>query len=1175
MDPKRSISESDCKDTYCKMSVQFKIVPLNKDNFSTWKVHMKATMIRNGTWKYVTKEKPNSGENADKFLEWQEEEAKAQADLILGISASELIYISDCTSAHEIWQKLHSIYESKGPAKKANLLKTLILLKMKSGADMREHVKAFFDVVEKLKIMELDINDELLSILLLYSIPDEYEPFRIAVETQEKLMTSENLKIKLLEEYEARNRNKRDDNNDDDALLVRGGKMGRPKFKCFNCGKIGHLAKNCRFKSYGNPQEASNWVEEAMCIGEAANPNLWCLDSGATSHMCVSKSKFAENFKSGSSTLNLANDMTSEIKGNGEVKLKCANMVALSLKRALYVPELRKNLLSVSKITDKGFDVVFKKDRAIVVDPNRHGKVILEAEREKDLYYVHEVKEEAHIAEDDKLMDWHEKLGHLNEADLKKVLAKTAAPNDRNFQKSKLPVCETCIKGKQTQLPYTQSLTKTKSKLELIHTDVCGPMRVQSHNGSRYFVTFIDDKTKWCEVYFIKKKNEVAEKFKLYKAMVENRTGNRIKTVRSDNGTEFKCHEMEDYLKLEGIRHELSVEYTPQQNGVAERKNRTLVEMARCLLIRSNLPPVFWAEALNTANYIRNRCPSSSIKGEIPFNLWNEKMACVSHLQKFGSIAYMLNKQPQRGKFDPKSTKCIFIGYSDVSKAYRLWDPVKRKVVCSRDVKFTNFFQNEEQFQEFSSYETDHQIEVEMTPEEDNQQIPNIQMAQMHLNTNSNGENEMGSSGSENDESDEYRTPASTVKKSRGRPKFLRTGKRGRPRKLFHMVEEENNQTDITEETNKKHENMANLAEINDPSTVSEALSSENSKEWKAALQAEYDALTKNKTWSIVDCPNNKEIIGCRWILRTKYNADGTVERRKARLVAKGYDQKPGIDFEETFAPVARMESVRLLMAISVESGLELFQLDFVSAYLNGDIEEQIFMSIPQEFYMLATEEEKNDFKGNKVCLIKKALYGLKQSGRQWYKKLDEKLKILGMKPLDSDPCVYVHKIETNMLIVLIYVDDLIVATNNQTLLQRLKHELSTSFEMKDLGRLKYCLGVEFEQSEDLTQIRMKQNKYTKDILKRFNMADSKGAKTPLDPSEKLSKEMCPKTQEEKLEMERIPYQNLIGSLMYLAVSTRPDIAHAVSMLSQFNTNFGQQHWTAAKRVLRYLKHKN
>jgi len=487
--------------------------------------------------------------------------------------------------------------------------------------------------------------------------------------------------------------------------------------------------------------------------------------------------------------------------------------------------------------------------------------------------------------------------------------------------------------------------------------------------------------------------------------------------------------------------------------------------------------------------------------------------------------------------------------------------------------KFTNFFQNEEQFQEFSSYETDHQIEVEMTPEEDNQQIPNIQMAQMHLNTNSNGENEMGSSGSENDESDEYRTPASTVKKSRGRPKFLRTGKQGRPRKLFHMVEEENNQTDITEETNKKHENMANLAEINDPSTVSEALSSENSKEWKAALQAEYDALTKNKTWSIVDCPNNKEIIGCRWILRTKYNADGTVERRKARLVAKGYDQKPGIDFEETFAPVARMESVRLLMAISVESGLELFQLDFVSAYLNGDIEEQIFMSIPQEFYMLATEEEKNDFKGNKVCLIKKALYGLKQSGRQWYKKLDEKLKILGMKPLDSDPCVYVHKIETNMLIVLIYVDDLIVATNNQTLLQRLKHELSTSFEMKDLGRLKYCLGVEFEQSEDLTQIRMKQNKYTKDILKRFNMADSKGAKTPLDPSEKLSKEMCPKTQEEKLEMERIPYQNLIGSLMYLAVSTRPDIAHAVSMLSQFNTNFGQQHWTAAKRVLRYLKH--
>jgi len=223
------------------MSAKFKIDSLNRDNFGTWKVHMKALLIKNGTWKYVSKKMPTTEEEAEKLLEWMEEEEKAQADLILGISTSELNHVKDCGSAYEMWQKLHSVYESKGPARKASLLKNLILLKMKTGDDMRDHVEKFFNIVGKLQEMEITKNEELITILLLYSIPDDYEQFRIAIETQDKLISSENLKIKMIEEYEARNRNKEDFGDDNNALLVRGSKSGNFKFKCFT------LTKKSRF----------------------------------------------------------------------------------------------------------------------------------------------------------------------------------------------------------------------------------------------------------------------------------------------------------------------------------------------------------------------------------------------------------------------------------------------------------------------------------------------------------------------------------------------------------------------------------------------------------------------------------------------------------------------------------------------------------------------------------------------------------------------------------------------------------------------------------------------------------------------------------------------------------------------------------------------------------------
>jgi hypothetical protein len=637
-----------------------KIEPLGKENFDTWKIQIEALLIKNDSWKYVNGTIPKPKEPPEAVTTWESNDAKARSDLILTICPSELKQIKNCPTSKDIWNKLHSVYQSQGPARKAMLLKTLILLKMKNGEDMRDHIRNFFDVVDKLEEMELCIINDLLAILLLYSIPDEYETFRIAIETQEKLPQLEALKIKLLEEYEARKRNSKENVSDAMFINKNPGRSSQPKksedskterfkFACHTCGKIGHMAKDCRSKLFKpknpktKPTESTRKAEVVMKL-HVEHDKRWCLDSGASSHMCSEKAKFQEMKTLKVQTLNLANSCSTKIVGSGTVQLSVEENLTVRLDETLYVPDLRSNLLSVAKMTEHGFEVIFRRNEAIVTNPDT-GENVIVARRDKDMYYIDELSEESRVSQISmSLQEWHERFGHLNEKDLKNIIRKQKVDGIDIKADEALPVCETCVKGKQTRKPFTRSVSQSTELLEFVHTDVCGPMRVNSLAGSRYFVTFIDDKSRWCEVYFMKKKSEVIEKFNEYKCLVEKKTERKIKTVRSDNGTEYTSHYLEDFLKQEGIRHELTVEYTPQQNGVAERKNRSLVETARCLMIQSGLSASFWAEAILTANHIRNRCPSRSLGGEIPFKMWTRRTPIVSYFRKFGTRAFALDK---------------------------------------------------------------------------------------------------------------------------------------------------------------------------------------------------------------------------------------------------------------------------------------------------------------------------------------------------------------------------------------------------------------------------------------------------------------------------------------------------------------------------------------------------
>lgn len=280
--------------------------------------------------------------------------------------------------------------------------------------------------------------------------------------------------------------------------------------------------------------------------------------------------------------------------------------------------------------------------------------------------------------------------------------------------------------------------------------------------------------------------------------------------------------------------------------------------------------------------------------------------------------------------------------------------------------------------------------------------------------------------------------------------------------------------------------------------------------------------------------------------------------RYKARLVAKGCSQKYGIDYLETYSPVVRYTSIRYLISLAVKNDMKIDQMDAVSAFLQGDLGEEIYLEQPENF---------NDGSG-RVCKLKKAIYGLKQSGREWNKKLDEKLKSFGMKRSRVDPCIYFN--DDRSVVLAVYVDDMLIFWNDEAKRNKLKEKLSQCFQVNDLGKATDCVGIHITYEKDV--ICLDQSRYIEQILSKFNMENCKQVATPSDPNQKLSISMSPKSAKEIEEVQHIPYQEAVGSLLYLAQCTRPDIAYAVNDVSRFNANFGMPHWTAVKRIFRYIQ---
>jgi hypothetical protein len=340
------------------------------------------------------------------------------------------------------------------------------------------------------------------------------------------------------------------------------------------------------------------------------------------------------------------------------------------------------------------------------------------------------------------------------------------------------------------------------------------------------------------------------------------------------------------------------------------------------------------------------------------------------------------------------------------------------------------------------------------------------------------------------------------------------------------------------------------------PTTIKEAFSSPDADYWKEAIRSEMDSIMSNGTWEVVDRPYGCKPVGCKWVFRKKLRPDGTIEKYKARLVAKGYTQKEGEDFFDTYSPVARLTTIRVLLALAASHGLLVHQMDVKTAFLNGELDEEIYMDQPDGFVI--------EGQRGKVCKLLKSLYGLKQAPKQWHEKFDKTMTSAGFVANEADKCVYYRFGGGEGVILCLYVDDILIFGTNLNVIEEVKDFLSKNFDMKDLGEADVILNIKLLKGEN-GGVTLLQSHYVEKILSRFGYNDCKPVSTPYDPSLILRKN-------KRIMRDQLRYSQIIGSLMYLASATRPDISYAVSKLSRFVSNPGDDHWHALERVMRYLK---
>ncbi|PNY01730.1 copia-type polyprotein, partial [Trifolium pratense] len=625
------------------------------------------------------------------------------------------------------------------------------------------------------------------------------------------------------------------------------GRQSKENAECFKCHKLGHYQSDC--PNWGeNANYAEFDDEEEMLLMAKTNDDAksenWFLDSGCSYHMAGNKDWFYDFDENYRDSVKLGDDSRMNVMGKGNVKLSINGRVHI-LTDVYFIPGLKTNLLSIGQIQQKNTTIVFKNDICKVY--HREKGLLFATYMSTNRMYV--VKAEViapRCLQASKIVNsqlWHNRYCHLSIKGLNILVIKDMVkglPALKELDEN----CVNCLVGKQHKDAIPKQATwRASLKLELVHSDICGPINPKSNGGNMYFITFTDDLTRKTWIYLLKEKSSSLEIFKQFKAMVEKESSCSIQCLRTDRGGEYVSNAFNEFCSNHGIKRQLTTAYTPQQNGVSERKNRTLMNMVRSMLAGKGVPKVFWPEALKWATHVMNRSPTLSVKDITPEEAWSGIKPSVHHFRIFGCIAFAHIPDSQRSKLDDKSVKCVHLGLSEESKAYKLYDPERKKIIISRDVVFEeskgwNWNKSSDKKEEHSSNNeilSDEEIDTTAPAIADD----NTREVQI--------EEDMNTSSDESDEALVNLPPRAR------RP----------PQNLNDFVT-----CNEPEQIDELH-NLAVYVPIEDPTTFNEAV---KSNVWIEAMNQEIKSIEKNHTWQLTNLPEGANVIGVKWIYKTKYN---------------------------------------------------------------------------------------------------------------------------------------------------------------------------------------------------------------------------------------------------------------------------------------------------------------
>ncbi|KAK1646253.1 hypothetical protein QYE76_064058 [Lolium multiflorum] len=1057
---------------------------------------------------------------------------------------------------HELIKELKTIFETHAAVECYEASKHFFSCMMEEGSSISEHMLVMTGHAKKLSDLGIVIPNRLGINRVLQSLPPSYKNFVMNYNMQNMNKEFPELfgmlkaaEIEIKKEHQVLMVNKTTSFKKQGKSKGKNKKSGKkaatppvkpksgpkPDAECYYCKEKGHWKRNCSkyladLKS-GLIKKKKEGISDIHVIDvylTSSRSSTWVFDTGSVAHICNSKQelKNKRQLLKDEVTMRVGNGSKVNVIAVGTLPLHLPSGLVLSLNNCYYVPALSMNIISGSCLMQDGYSFksenngcsIFMNNIFYGRAPQKNGLFLLDLDSSNT--HIHNIDAKRIKLNDNSTYMWHCRLGHIGVKRMKK-LHTDGLLESLDFES--LDRCEACLMGKMTKTPFSGMMERATDLLEIIHTDVCGPMSVASRGGYRYVLTFTDDLSRYGYIYLMKHKSETFEKFKEFQSEVENQRNKKIKFLRSDRGGEYLSYEFSMHLKKCGILSQLTPPGTPQRNGVSERRNRTLLDMVRSMMSLTDLPLSFWSYALETAAFTLNRAPSKSVE-TTPYELWFNKKPKLSFLKVWGCEAYVKKLQPD--KLEPKAEKCVFIGYPKETIGYTFYHKSEGKIFVAKNGTFLE--------KEFLTKEvTGRKVELDEIEEsllvDQSSAVPeNVPVPPTPATEEAND--------NDHETSNETATEPRRSTRDRATPDWYDPC-------LNVMIVDNNDE---------------------DPATYEEAMMSPDSNKWQEAMKSEMGSMYDNKVWTLVELPDSRKAVENKWIFKRKTDADGNITVYKARLVAKGFRQIQGVDYDETFSPVAKLKSVRILLAIAAFFDYEIWQMDVKTAFLNGDIEEELYMVQPKGFV-----DPKN---ADKVCKLQRSIYGLKQASRSWNRRFDKVIKDFGFIQCHGEACIYKKVSGSSVAFLILYVDDILLIGNDIELLSSVKGYLNNSFSMKDLGEASYILGIKIYRDRSRRLIGLSQSTYLDKILKKFRMDESKKGFLPMLPGKVLSKTQGPATAEERERMSQIPYASAVGSIMYAMLCTRPDIAHAVSLTSRYQSDPGMEHWTAVKNILKYLK---